>query len=128
VAAFLVSTNYDFGLGWKYVFVGWRSGLIAITLAEPRPQLPPTPLSLSWKPTSRAIRWRPSMLRGKQVTIVFIPLWIPTMIALAAAWFFQRKARVPPPGHCKKCGYNLCGNLSGVCPECGTAKSPVSSS
>jgi len=24
-----------------------------------------------------------------------------------------------PPGHCKKCGYNLTGNTSGVCSECG---------
>lgn len=25
-----------------------------------------------------------------------------------------------PPGHCQTCGYDLTGNLSGVCPECGT--------
>ena len=25
------------------------------------------------------------------------------------------------PGHCQKCGYNLTGNVSGVCPECGEA-------
>ena len=24
-------------------------------------------------------------------------------------------------GHCTKCGYNLTGNTTGVCPECGTA-------
>ncbi len=24
-----------------------------------------------------------------------------------------------PPGHCRKCGYNLTGNVSGRCPECG---------
>ena len=24
-------------------------------------------------------------------------------------------------GHCNSCGYDLTGNLSGVCPECGTA-------
>jgi hypothetical protein len=28
---------------------------------------------------------------------------------------------VYPPGHCRRCGYNLTGNLSGVCPECGEA-------
>jgi len=27
---------------------------------------------------------------------------------------------LPPPGHCRTCGYNLRGNVSGVCPECGT--------
>ena len=26
-----------------------------------------------------------------------------------------------PPGHCQKCGYNLTGNVSGRCPECGEA-------
>ena len=24
-----------------------------------------------------------------------------------------------PPGHCQKCGYDLTGNESGTCPECG---------
>ena len=24
-----------------------------------------------------------------------------------------------PEGHCVRCGYNLTGNVSGVCPECG---------
>jgi len=24
-----------------------------------------------------------------------------------------------PPGHCRRCGYNLHGNKSGRCPECG---------
>ncbi len=28
-----------------------------------------------------------------------------------------------PPGHCQRCGYDLTGNLSGVCPECGTTLS-----
>ncbi len=25
-----------------------------------------------------------------------------------------------PPGQCRCCNYNLTGNTSGVCPECGT--------
>lgn len=31
--------------------------------------------------------------------------------------------RAPPilPNHCKTCGYNLTGNVSGKCSECGTA-------
>ncbi len=24
-----------------------------------------------------------------------------------------------PRGHCRRCGYNLTGNVSGICPECG---------
>ncbi len=36
-----------------------------------------------------------------------------------AAFFLMGK---PPPrqGECQQCGYNLTGNTSGTCPECGT--------
>jgi hypothetical protein len=30
-----------------------------------------------------------------------------------------RRYRRPKPGHCG-CGYNLTGNTTGICPECGT--------
>ena len=30
-----------------------------------------------------------------------------------------QKSVSPPPGSCKKCGYDLTGNVSGRCPECG---------
>jgi len=44
------------------------------------------------------------------------------------AWFVAMIVGIPfhiarkpkPPGHCPKCSYNLRGNVSGVCPECGT--------
>jgi len=51
----------------------------------------------------------------------WLPLWIPFVLVgapLAVAWGRER-ARVPP-GHCRKCGYDLTGNISGRCPECGT--------
>jgi hypothetical protein len=43
-----------------------------------------------------------------------------TVAASAAArhWLLPDKP-VYPSGHCRKCGYNLTGNVSGVCPECG---------
>jgi hypothetical protein len=54
------------------------------------------------------------------VRAVRIPLWslllgvcAPTIIL----WWLDRR-RIPP-GHCHKCGYNLTGNVSGRCPECG---------
>src|SRR3982751_1083471 len=34
------------------------------------------------------------------------------------AW--SRRRRLPPPPNCRRCGYSLRGNTSGVCPECGT--------
>lgn len=36
---------------------------------------------------------------------------------LAIAFWVQRKPQLP--GHCENCGYDLSGNISGRCPECG---------
>lgn len=47
------------------------------------------------------------------------PMWmflLATLIPTAIAW---RRLRRPLPGHCRQCGYNLKGNKSGTCPECG---------
>ena len=50
---------------------------------------------------------------------ILIPLWLPlVIIALPTARVWWTDYRRPKPGHCK-CGYDLTGNVSGVCPECG---------
>lgn len=36
-----------------------------------------------------------------------------------AALLLIRHYRATPPGHCQSCGYDLTGNESGICPECG---------
>jgi hypothetical protein len=41
--------------------------------------------------------------------------------ARSAAWLWKRCRRRRRPGHCRRCGYDLTGNVSGVCPECGSA-------
>ena len=51
---------------------------------------------------------------------VFIPLWIPLIafaIPTAIIWYRDRRR---PKGGCHTCDYDLTGNVSGVCPECGT--------
>ncbi|HEX5228243.1 MAG TPA: hypothetical protein VFW44_11060 [Bryobacteraceae bacterium] len=48
------------------------------------------------------------------------PLW-PILIATAilpSTWLVKSFRR-PKRGHCPECSYNLTGNTSGVCPECG---------
>lgn len=51
--------------------------------------------------------------------VVLVPLWLTfALLAVPAALLWWRDRR-PPRGHCQRCGYNLTGNLSGVCPECG---------
>jgi len=41
-------------------------------------------------------------------------------IAVPVAYVRYRENMVVPPGFCRKCRYNLTGNVSGRCPECGT--------
>lgn len=54
-----------------------------------------------------------------------IPYFVALMIpALAAYWVAGRGMRSPAPGFCEKCDYNLTGNVSGKCPECGTPVNP----
>jgi hypothetical protein len=48
----------------------------------------------------------------------YCPLWIPALaVALVTASVVHRHRT--RPGHCQQCGYNLRGNVSGICPECG---------
>ena len=62
----------------------------------------------------------------KQVWRIFVPLWIPfLLIAAPTAWLFHRDRRRIPPGHCLRCGYDLTGNTSGVCSECGAPTPPT---
>lgn len=62
---------------------------------------------------------------GVELTIVYFPLWVPFLlfsyppcIRLARRCF--RRWRREITGYCVCCGYNLTGNTSGVCPECGS--------
>lgn len=53
------------------------------------------------------------------VPSVSIPLLLPVLLmALPTAFLWWHGSRVLP-GHCRGCGYDLTGNVSGRCPECG---------
>lgn len=49
-------------------------------------------------------------------------MMLPFVLWTAAAYrhWLRPAKRAFIPGRCTKCGYNLTGNVSGVCPECGT--------
>jgi hypothetical protein len=53
-----------------------------------------------------------------------LPAWLlvgaTAALPLARAVRHVRTARLRRPGHCPRCGYDLTGNVSGMCPECGT--------
>lgn len=56
---------------------------------------------------------------------IMLPVLVLAMIVVACVlsqmiYFGLRESRVEYDGeHCLSCGYNLTGNVSGVCPECG---------
>lgn len=52
---------------------------------------------------------------------ILVPLWLPLLLSLIPTAYLWYKDRRIPRGHCQKCGYDLTGNASGVCPECGTS-------
>jgi hypothetical protein len=61
--------------------------------------------------------------RRHRLTLV-VPLWFVTVVTAAAPLgLVLRRFRQREPSHprCLACGYNLTGNVSGVCPECGRA-------
>ncbi|MBN1858452.1 hypothetical protein JW848_04525 [Candidatus Bipolaricaulota bacterium] len=74
------------------------------------------------------IDWSWLQVNGFYIGLV-LPLWIPFVIAViptGVLWYLDRR-RIPP-GYCRKCGYDLTGNVSGVCPECGEHISGVDGS
>ena len=55
--------------------------------------------------------------------LIYVPMPILVMTIMLTVLSFriiEKLKRRPLPGHCQKCSYDLTGNLSGVCPECGT--------
>ena len=47
------------------------------------------------------------------------PGWFLVMVFTSVPTFvFRQRGKKPKPGHCG-CGYDLTGNVSGTCPECG---------
>ena len=78
--------------------------------------------------SSLGIAWWPHLLVNDKALGVqlfgrsaSVPLWMPFLaLALPTAFLWHRDRR-PPKGHCQTCGYDLTGNVTGVCPECGAA-------
>jgi len=60
------------------------------------------------------------------VRIINVPLWMLLLVPAIPTWLlFRSDLRYIPLGHCRECGYNLTGNVSGRCSECGSVSGPV---
>jgi hypothetical protein len=62
---------------------------------------------------------------GRFAWFFYLPLWVPFLLAAfptaVLLWLDRRRI---PPHCCQSCGYDLTGNVSGVCPECGRTRGP----
>jgi len=47
------------------------------------------------------------------------PIWLVVVLSTVGGLLLRRVAKHRRPGHCHSCGYDLTGNTSGKCPECG---------
>ncbi len=60
---------------------------------------------------------------GGSVTKTFyrttVPYWLPFLVVAVPTVALWWSSRPFPRGHCPACGYDLTGNTSGRCPECG---------
>jgi len=51
-----------------------------------------------------------------------LPVWMLVLVPIAMLLLgLLVRGRAIPSGHCQECRYNLKGNETGTCPECGTA-------
>ena len=70
--------------------------------------------------SSASIRW-PRIIWESNLWLVAIPFWlILVCIGIPTACFWRLDRRRHGPDSCQQCGYDLTGNVSGRCPECGT--------
>jgi hypothetical protein len=79
-----------------------------------------------WDALGIGYRYLPPLVAGASRSHeITVPLWYllapgflaPALAAARIRWTHKRRLA----GHCPSCGYDLTGNVSGVCPECGGA-------
>jgi hypothetical protein len=69
----------------------------------------------SWRLTADAVK-----CNFQRIVIPFWLLFLLVLMPTLLLWYPDYRAwRAYPPSHCQKCGYDLTGNESGRCPECG---------
>lgn len=77
---------------------------------------------MDWSPEVAHLVAPAGIQRGTTYYGIFLPLWIPLTVAAIPGLLLWCRGRRPPKGHCPSCGYDLTGNVTGVCSECGEAK------
>ena len=108
----LLSIPFAFGYVGSWGLVSFESGGFAVYSTGG--SIPAT----GWTGIQRS-RWATIWWIDVPAMIPLMAAWVPAFAAAVPTALLWTK-RKPRPGHCKKCGYDLTGNVSGICPECGT--------
>lgn len=114
VAAWCVSLFWTIGYSNASTGFGLEAGCAVLAIG-------PAQGPYRWVFTARYARpwWVPVYSRWQKSIFLRVPMWIPLLaVGPPTAWLWWRDRR-PPPGRCQTCGYDLTGNISGRCPECG---------
>ncbi len=106
--------------------VHWKPklGVGYVTIGDP--SKPDIQLSWMYCGIKRARMYRqPDNVYSRTAYAAFCPSWLPTVLfgAYPTLAFIRgplRRHRRRRKGECTGCGYDLTGNESGICPECGS--------
>ena len=126
VALTLLSVRWNVVWARETWAVEVKGGICALWCGRARPAWTSPGLQVATRDTCLSC-FLSSVFSGPVVGIkrgwsaAYVPLWLPFLVAgVPSLILWWRDLRVPP-GHCPNCGYDLTGNVSGVCPECGTS-------
>ena len=130
-------TVVSWGLSYTYLSYNspsyiWRLFNGAVSCQERASATPRT--VFTWHGYSVARKYASSLgimeevlpaVRGATYRKYILPLWIPTVVFGGLTFYvyapIRRRRRWERESRCVECGYNLIGNTSGNCPECGAA-------
>ncbi len=124
VAAWVAWEGYGRGVGWTGT--GWHGDLVAGELrwvAEDSPNMPLGFCQIHVLGPRPSFQWtlpRIELTSRYTARIYILPAWVLLPLTLVPTLLLWRRPRLTKlPGHCRQCGYDLTGNVSGRCPECG---------
>lgn len=89
-----------------------------------------TGFACNWHlPHGRKDDWLPGLELVQQGTaseaiVVWLPLYIPLVVVLAGTFWLRYQLVRASALFCSRCDYDLRGNESGICPECGASVLP----
>ena len=66
--------------------------------------------------------WGDAFFDSSTPFTIAAPVWVVLLISIPLTYLLFRldRRKWHPPGHCQSCGYDLTGNVTGKCSECGT--------